>query len=157
MKNILVVIIIVLGCFQSSCGTKNDNKLDYHVILDTDQTAEDKEFRVISSNRIATLNKAIKEKNLTTEAQIMQEYSPEDKAPNSEYLYVLRKKINLDPENITISLLEDQVNHPAIRAKRIIMELVKSKDNTFKVVKIKESYQCRLNRGQQEWSADYCI
>lgn len=157
MKNILVVIIFVLGCFISSCGTKNDNKLDYHVILDTDQTAEDKEFRVIGANRIATLNKTIKEKNLTSEAQIMQEYSPEDKTPNSEYLYVLRKKINLDPENITISLLEDQVNHPAIRAKRIIMELVKSKDNTFKVTKIKESYQCRLNRGQQEWSADYCI
>lgn len=157
MKNILMLIVIVVALLSTACGTKNDNKLDYHVILDTDQTAEDREFRTIGSNRIAALNKAIKEKNLTTEAQIMQEYSPEDKNPGSEYLYVLRKKINLDPSNITISLLEDQSQSPAIRAKRVIMDLVKTPQNTFRVTKIKESYQCRLNRGQQEWSAEYCI
>ncbi|MHC5201183.1 hypothetical protein [Myroides sp. LJL119] len=156
MRNILVVLFIAFASLLNSCGTKNDNKLDYHVILDTDQTAEDKEFRIISSNRIATLNKAIKEKSLRNEADIMQEYSPEDRSPKDNYLYVLRKKIGPDPVNITISLLEDQINNPAIKAKKVIMDLTKDGEN-FKVTKIKESYQCRENRGQQEWGAELCI
>ncbi|WP_408582941.1 hypothetical protein QCB52_08845 [Myroides odoratimimus] len=159
MKKIIVVVGFIFAFISMGCGnnsaTAGNAPVDQPNLL-TSMTAEDREFRIIEQSKINTLNKTIIEQNLNSIEKIMQEYAPEDMAAEGNYTYIITKATTTDPNKFTLSLLEDGINDDSLKALKVIMTVEKKKD-TFRVLGIKESYQCWKDRGHQDWGADYCL
>jgi hypothetical protein len=86
----------------------------------------------------------------------MREYSPEDKTAEGDYSYVIKQINTSDSNSVIISLLEDGINDDSIKARKVIMTLIR-KDGRFVVKQIKESYKCWKERGHENWSSAFCM
>lgn len=157
MKNLIVVVGFIFALSLFSCGKKNENA---NVTVEQNDskntvTAEDNEFRIIEQEKVDNLNKVLAEKQITSIDAIMQEYHEEDKGAEGNYTYIITEAKTDNPNVIMLSLLEDGRNDDSIKAVKVNME-VESKDGKYKVLSIKESYQCWENRGHEDWAADFC-
>lgn len=159
MKKIVVIVGFIFAFISMGCGnnsaTAGNTPMDQPNLL-TSMTAEDREFRIIDQQEVNALNKSITEHNITSIDKIMQEYAPEDMEAEGNYTYIITKSTSKDPNKFTLSLLEDGINDDSLKALKVIMTVEKKKES-FRVTKIKESYQCWKNRGHQDWGADYCL
>ncbi|MCC9042871.1 hypothetical protein LNQ81_09300 [Myroides sp. M-43] len=158
MKKIVVIVGFIFAYISVGCGnnsaTAGNAPMEQPNLL-TSMTAEDREFKIINQDQINTLNKSIIEHKLNSIEMIMQEYAPEDVDAEGNYTYIITKANTNDPNKYTLTLLEDGINDDSKKALKVIMTVEKKKDN-YKVISIKESYQCWKNRGHQDWGADYC-
>ncbi|MTG98941.1 MULTISPECIES: hypothetical protein [Myroides] len=157
MKNLLMTIPLLFSLLIGGCAKRNNSSIlsKDGVILNTTETAEDREYRIISDDQIDRLNTIIKKKRLSSEEQIMQEYAPEDKHAEGNYLYVLKRTTD-NPEKITVTLLEDCIMDDSMKARKVVMDMRVQNDQYY-VIKIKESYQCWKDRGHEEWNAGLCL
>jgi hypothetical protein len=114
------------------------------------------EFRLIDSKTVEELNLLITSKKINSEEDIMREYSPEDKTAEGDYSYVIKQINTRDSNSVIISLLEDGINDDSIKARKVIMTLIR-KDGRFVVKQIKESYKCWKERGHENWSSAFCM
>lgn len=157
MKTLTLSFLMMMGHFICGCANKQTEPKENQIILGTNITAEDLEYKKMPAQKIKELNDNIEALNLDTEIQIMQFYSPEQQTHNQDYLYVLtRKPIKKDSLTMKITLLEDCIeSETCLKAKKVIMILDERKGKLF-VTDIQESYQCYLNQGSSEWSAQQC-
>ncbi|MEC4114294.1 hypothetical protein [Myroides pelagicus] len=156
MKKLFLSIPILLFLIVGACAKRNNATMlsKDGVVLNTAETAEDREFRIISDEQIDRLNTIIKKKSLITEEEIMKEYAPEDKNAEGNYLYILKRTTD-NPKMVTVTLLEDGIMDDTLKARKVVMDL-RLKDNRFYVINIKESYLCWEGRGSQEWTSELC-
>lgn len=157
MKNLIVLVGFIFALSLFSCGKKNENA---NVTVEQNDsknavTAEENEFRIIEQEKVDNLNKAIADKKLASVDAIMQEYSPEDKGAEGNYTYLITQAKTDNPDVIILSLLEDGRMDDSLKAVKVNMQ-VENKDGKYKVLSIKESYQCWKNRGHEDWAADFC-
>ncbi|WP_430615546.1 hypothetical protein [Flavobacterium sp. JP2137] len=117
--------------------------------------AEVAEYRIISNSTIDDLNQRIAAKKITSEEEMMHEYSPKDKHAEANYKYVITKLSSGNGKTL-VQLLEENLSDDSVKDRKVIMRVVKNSNGKSSVDEIKESYICRLDRGQQEWSASFC-
>lgn len=157
MKNV-TFILVILSVFVLSISCKNKNSISKNSMQNSSSlevVQEDEEYRIADQHEIDQLNNIIKEKKLNSETLIMKEYAPEILDAGENYLYMLSRKTNANSNTITLSLLEDDIPDDSMKARKVIMTIIKE-DNIIKVIDIKETYQCWSGRGHQEWGPTLC-
>lgn len=157
MKNV-TFILVILSVFVLSISCKNKNSISKNSMQNNSSleiVQEDEEYRIADQHEIDQLNNIIKEKKLNSETLIMKEYAPEILDAGENYLYMLSRKTNANSNTITLSLLEDDIPDDSMKARKVIMTIIKE-DNIIKVIDIKETYQCWRGRGHQEWGTTLC-
>lgn len=157
MKNV-TFILVILSVFVLSISCKNKNSISKNSMQNNSSLEvfqEDEEYRIADQHEIDQLNNIIKEKKLNSETLIMKEYAPEILDAGENYLYMLSRKTNANSNTITLSLLEDDIPDDSMKARKVIMTIIKE-DNIIKVIDIKETYQCWRGRGHQEWGPTLC-
>lgn len=157
MKNV-TFILVILSVFVLSISCKNKNSISKNSMQNNSSleiVQEDEEYRIADQHEIDQLNNIIKEKKLNSETLIMKEYAPEILDAGENYLYMLSRKTNANSNTITLSLLEDDIPDDSMKARKVIMTIIKE-DNIIKVIDIKETYQCWRGRGHQEWGPTLC-
>ncbi len=163
MKNYFLALPIFALLFLSSCQekkTETTTETSTESVIDTAQGTLPKEtisdeFRIIENSVINKLNNTITQKKIVSEEEMMQVYSPKDKGAEGNYKYIITKISSGNGKTI-VQLIEENLTDDSVKDKKVIMRIIKNKEGKSVVDEIKESYICRLDRGQQDWSATLC-
>lgn len=113
------------------------------------------EFKVLESSEVDQMNQVIANEKITELPAILHRFYPKDEQAEGHYNY--QNSITEDPNsNITvIELIEEGINDDSVRAIKTVITL-ESIQETWKIIQVKQSFKCHVNRGQQDWSSSYC-
>jgi hypothetical protein len=100
------------------------------------------------------LNEKILAGKMSTDEQLINTYAPRDMEAEGNYSYTVNGK-DLDNGQRELTLVESGLMDDSILRRKVIMSLAQA-DGVWKIISMKESYQCRTGRGHEYWSADPC-
>lgn len=149
-----LLTLMVISCKENTPKVAVETE-EQPTIEKTNSESESREYKIYSQDQINEMNNTIVEEKITDHNAIFERFFPKDNEAEGNYSYQKRIVIE-DNKHIVIEIIEDGVMDDSVQAIRTFMSIDKSK-TTPVITEVKQSFKCKLNRGQQEWSSALCM
>ena len=149
-----IIFTLLLTLVFLSCNYKQHKTIKIEEKESTQHiTSESEKFQELNPETINVLLKA-KNGNISAK-EVMELYYPYEVivGEGNESIEISEKK--LENGNTLVTLVHNNLLDDSIKAKKYILEL-KSENNLWIVVSIKNNWQCRVGRGHTNWGIKMC-
>ena len=150
-----LLTLTLVSCKENTAKTTVETEEQPTIEKTNSESSDVEEYKVFTQDKIDEMNKVIVEEKITDHNAIFERFFPKDNEAEGNYSYQKRIVIE-DNKHIVIEIIEDGIMDDSIQAIRTFMSIDKSKATPV-ITEVRQSFKCKLNRGQQEWSAALCM
>jgi hypothetical protein len=149
-----ILISAFISCNNSNQPATSTDTSAADTTTAMESIAPEESFRMLPDSIITVLNEKILTGKMSTDEQLMNTYAPRDMEAEGNYSYTVTGK-DLGNDQRELTLVESGLMDDSILGRKVIMYLAQA-NGAWKIISLKENYQCRNGRGHENWSADPC-
>lgn len=154
MKKVFILSSILALALVSCKENTAKTTIETEEQTTEDTTPNTEEYKIYSQEQIAEINSTIIEEKIVDKGVLLERFFPKDQEAEGNYSYQINV-VSEEEQQTVIEIIEDGIMDDSIQAIKTIIT-IGSNNETLIVTEAKQSFKCKLNRGQQDWAAAYC-